>query len=289
MLTVRTIEEVRARVAAARAAGSAVGLVPTMGALHEGHLSLIRRARADGGLVVVSVFVNPTQFGPGEDLSRYPRDLERDAELAAEAGADLLFAPAVEEIYPPGFSTSVAVEGLDALLEGASRPGHFRGVCTVVARLFGIVMPDRAYFGQKDFQQLRIIERMTRDLALPVEIVPMPTVREADGLALSSRNAYLSPEERSQALVLSRALREAENAVAAGARDPVALAEQAAATIRSAPLATLDYAVVRDAVTLEPLTALDRPAVLLLAARIGAARLIDNTLLRRTTNDQRPS
>lgn len=280
MKIVETIDEVRKAVALARRDGCEVGLVPTMGALHEGHLSLVRRARGDGGLVVVSVFVNPTQFGPGEDYDRYPRDLDRDAALAADAGADLLFAPSVETIYPPGFGTFVTVEGLDAILEGAARPGHFRGVATVVAKLFAIVLPDRAYFGQKDFQQLRLVEQMTRDLNLPVTIVPMPIVREPDGLAMSSRNVYLSPEERRQATVLRRALKEAEAAVAAGVRDPKALAEQAAVTIRSAPLATLDYAVVVDAQTLAPLKQLDRPAVMLLAAHFGATRLIDNTILR---------
>jgi pantoate--beta-alanine ligase len=254
-----------------------------MGAFHEGHLSLIRRARADGGLVVVSIFVNPAQFGRGEDFSRYPRDPERDAALAAEAGTDLLFVPEVGEIYREGFATTVTVEGLDSILEGAARPGHYRGVSTVVAKLFNIVMPDRTYFGLKDFQQLRVVERMTRDLDLPVSIIPMPTVREPDGLAMSSRNRYLTPEERGQALVLSRTLREAEAGVAAGVRDPAALAAQAAATIRSAPLANLDYAEVRDAITLDPLHTLDRPAVLLLAARFGSTRLIDNTMLRPPT------
>jgi pantoate--beta-alanine ligase len=287
MQTVATVAEVRARVAAARAAGMAVGLVPTMGAFHEGHLSLIRRARADGGLAVVSIFVNPTQFAPGEDYSRYPRDTDRDARLAAEAGTDLLFVPSVEEIYPPGFSTSVTVEGLDTILEGAIRPGHYRGVCTVVARLFGIVTPDRACFGQKDYQQLRIVERMARDLNLPVTIVPMPTVREADGLAMSSRNTYLSAEERVQARVLSRALREAEASVAAGDRDAAALEARATATICSAPLATLDYTAVRDAATLEVMKQLDRPAVLLVAARFGATRLIDNVLLLPDGNHRR--
>lgn len=279
MESVATIAEVRERVAAARSSGAAVGLVPTMGALHAGHLSLICQARADGGLVVVSVFVNPAQFGHGEDFSRYPRDLGRDATLATEAGADLLFVPTTEEVYPHGFATTVTVEGMDAVLEGAARPGHFRGVSTVVAKLFGIVAPDRAYFGQKDFQQLRVVERMTRDLNLPVTIVSMPIVREADGLAMSSRNLYLSDAERVQSLILHRALGEAEEAVAAGARDPAALAEQAARTVRSAPLAALDYAVVRDAATLDPIDRLDRPAVLLLAARFGTTRLIDNTVL----------
>jgi pantoate--beta-alanine ligase len=276
---VPTVAKVRARVAAARATGSTVGLVPTMGALHEGHLSLIRRARADGGLVVVSLFVNPTQFGRGEDFDRYPRDPERDAALAEEAGGDVLFAPGVEEVYPAGFSTYIEVEGLSETLEGAVRPGHFRGVATVVAKLFQMVGPDRAYFGQKDYQQLRLVERMTRDLDMPVAIIPMPIVRESDGLAISSRNVYLSAEERRAATVLSRALRAAEASVASGERDPVVLAERAAATIREEPLAQLDYAAVVDAQTLAPLVDLDRPTVLLAAARFGTTRLIDNVVL----------
>jgi pantoate--beta-alanine ligase len=276
---VTTIRDVRERVGAARRGGRAVGLVPTMGALHEGHLSLVRRARADGGLVVVSLFVNPTQFGRGEDFDRYPRDRERDTALAGDAGADLLFAPDVAEVYPAGFATSVEVAGLSEILEGAVRPGHFRGVTTVVAKLYQMVAPDRAYFGQKDFQQLRVVERMTRDLNMPVTIVPMPTVREPDGLAISSRNAYLSPEERRAAPVLFRALREAERSVAAGERDPAAVGEQAAAAIGAEPLARLDYAAVVDAESLAPLVRLDRPAVLLVAARFGRTRLIDNVVL----------
>jgi len=276
---VTTVAEVRERVAAARRAGLGVGLVPTMGAFHEGHLSLIRRARADGGLVVVSLFVNPTQFGKGEDFERYPRDGERDRSLASEAGADVLFVPEVAEVYPYGFATYVQVEGLSEILEGAVRPGHFRGVATVVNKLFQMVGPDRAYFGLKDFQQLRVVERMTRDLNMPVAIVPMPIVREPDGLALSSRNVYLSAQERRAAPALERALREAEQSVAAGERNPAALADRAAAAIRAEPLAQLDYAVVVDADTLAPITRLDRPGVLLLAARFGRTRLIDNVVL----------
>jgi pantoate--beta-alanine ligase len=274
-----TVAQVRERVAEARQQGRAVGLVPTMGAFHEGHLSLIRRARADGGLVVVSLFVNPTQFGQGEDFERYPRDRERDKSLASEAGADVLFAPEVAEVYPHGFATYVQVEGLSEILEGAVRPGHFRGVATVVNKLFQMVGPDRAYFGLKDFQQLRVVERMTRDLNMPVALVPMPIVREPDGLALSSRNVYLSAQERRAAPALARALREAEQSVASGERNPAALADRAAGAIRAEPLAQLDYAVVVDADTLAPITRLDRPGVLLLAARFGRTRLIDNVVL----------
>lgn len=276
---VTTVAEVRERVSAARRAGLGVGLVPTMGAFHEGHLSLIRRARADGGLVVVSLFVNPAQFGQGEDFERYPRDGERDRSLASEAGAGVLFAPEVAEVYPHGFATHVQVEGLSEILEGAVRPGHFRGVATVVNKLFQMVGPDRAYFGLKDFQQLRVVERMTRDLNMPVTVVPMPIVREPDRLAMSSRNVYLSPNERRAAPVLARALREAEQSVASGERNPAALADRAAAAIRAEPLAQLDYAVVVDADTLAPITRLDRPGVLLLAARFGRTRLIDNVVL----------
>jgi len=276
---VTTVAEVRERVSAARRAGLGVGLVPTMGAFHEGHLSLIRRARADGGLVVVSLFVNPTQFGPGEDFEWYPRDYAKDTSLAEAAGADVLFAPKVAEVYPDGFATYVDVEGLSETLEGAARPGHFRGVATVVNKLFQMVGPDRAYFGLKDFQQLRVVERMTRDLNMPVALVPMPIVREPDGLALSSRNVYLSAQERRAAPALARALREAEQSVASGERNPAALADRAAATIRAEPLAQLDYAVVVDADTLAPITRLDRPGVLLLAVRFGRTRLIDNVVL----------
>ena len=262
-----------------RLAGS-VALVPTMGFLHEGHLSLVRRAVQDNGSVVVSIFVNPAQFGPGEDFERYPRDEERDLALLRAEGVDIVFMPPPQEMYPPGFADWVEVRGPVAeRLEGAHRPGHFRGVTTVVARLFRIVRPDRAYFGHKDAQQLRVIRRLTRDLALAVEVVGLPTVREPDGLALSSRNVYLSPEERAHALVLSRALRAAQASVAAGERNAARLRAAAEALIRDEPGVTLDYASVADEETLEELTALDRPALMLLAARVGATRLIDNAAL----------
>jgi pantoate--beta-alanine ligase len=286
---VTTVAQVRDRVAVARRQGRSVGLVPTMGAFHLGHLSLIRRAQMDGGLVVVSLFVNPTQFGPGEDFERYPRDYARDRSLAEGAGADVLFAPEVAEVYPDGFATYVDVEGLSETLEGAARPGHFRGVATVVSKLFQMVGPDRAYFGLKDFQQFRVVERMTRDLNMPVALVSMPIVREPDRLAMSSRNVYLSPHERRAAPVLARALREAEQSVASGERDPAALADRAAATIRAEPLAQLDYAVVVDADTLAPITRLDRPGVLLLAARFGRTRLIDNVVLAPATVERTES
>jgi pantoate--beta-alanine ligase len=239
----------------------------------------MRRARAENDRVVVSLFVNPTQFGPSEDFDRYPRNLERDAALAAETGVDWLFHPELQEIYPPGDDTTVQVHRLTRPLEGRYRPGHFRGVTTVVARLFGAAQPDRAYFGQKDFQQFRVIERMTEDLRLPIEIVRVPTVRDADGLALSSRNQYLSPEERQAALSLSRSLRAAEAAYAAGERRANAIRTRVRRVLSKEPRLRIQYAAVVDAETLTPLGTLDRPALVALAAHVGATRLIDNTVL----------
>lgn len=269
----------RERIAAARKQGLTVGLVPTMGALHEGHLSLMRHARADCGFTVATIFVNPTQFGPNEDLARYPRDLGTDARLAEETGLDLLLAPPVEEVYRPGASTWVTVESLSDRLEGASRPGHFRGVATVVAKLFNMVQPDRAYFGQKDFQQLKVIQQMTRDLDFPIQIVPCETVREPDGLAMSSRNRYLSPEERKSARALSRALQAARDLLASGETSVTELDTAAYAVLDLEPGVHVDYVRIEDAETLEPIERVERPAVLLLAARVGHTRLIDNTIL----------
>ncbi len=277
---VATVAQVRQHVREARAAGKTIGLVPTMGALHEGHLTLMRRARAECGFVVVSIFVNPTQFPPGEDFARYPRDLGTDARLCAGEGADLIFAPAVEEIYPPGDSTFVEVTG--TLVEGMCapfRPGHFRGVTTVCARLFNIALPDRAYFGEKDYQQLQVIKRMVTDLKFPLEIVPVPTVREAEGLAMSSRNAYLSPEERRAAVVLSRGLAAARARFAAGERAAPALAQAVTEVIAAEPRARLQYVEVRDAETLEAVERVKRPAVIAVAAFVGNARLIDNVVV----------
>ena len=256
-----------------------IAFVPTMGALHEGHLSLVRQARRENEVVTASIFVNPAQFGPGEDLARYPRSPERDAALLAEAGVDVLFTPSVEEMYPPGFSTRVEVGALGAVLEGASRPGHFSGVATVVARLFGLVRPTRAYFGQKDAQQLAVIRRMTADLALPVEVIAGPTVREPDGLAMSSRNAYLSASQRAAATVLYRALSAAQARFSAGERDAEALRHLMRRTVEAEPLATLDYAEVVDAATMAPVIVATGGALLVIAARIGTTRLIDNTPL----------
>jgi pantoate--beta-alanine ligase len=275
------IDLVRKELDAARARGCRIGLVPTMGALHDGHLSLIRRAAAECDVTVVTVFVNPLQFGTGEDFARYPRDLERDLALAAEAGADLILAPPVEEMYPEPPVVRVSVEGaLADRLEGAARPGHFAGVATVVAKLFAIAGPCRAYFGEKDYQQLLVVRRLAADLSLPVEVVGCPTVRDPDGLARSSRNAYLSPDERRAATVLHRAVR-----AAAGAdeRDANRLRALMAATVEDEPLARLDYADVVDAATLEPLDVVGGSgARLVIAAWVGTTRLIDNMEVRRS-------
>jgi pantoate--beta-alanine ligase len=271
-----TVAEVRGRVAAARSAGKTVGLVPTMGALHEGHASLIRQARAATGYVVVTIFVNPTQFGPHEDLTRYPRPLETDLATCAACGADLAFVPSVETIYPPGFRTFVEVTGLQDVLEGASRPGHFRGVATVVLKLFNMVQPDVAWFGQKDGQQVRIIRQLVRDLDVPVEIRVGPTVREADGLALSSRNQYLDATARRHAPVLAAALEAARARITAGERDAAVIGRAMGDRIAATPGAVLDYAAVVDADTLQPVTRLQGPILLAIAVRFGSTRLIDN-------------
>jgi pantoate--beta-alanine ligase len=272
-----TIADTRKAVTAARAAGQTVGFVPTMGALHEGHGSLIRVARHRCDFVVVSIFVNPTQFGPQEDLSRYPRTMPEDLALCEREGASLVFAPERAEIYPEGFRTFVEVHDLQDMLEGASRPGHFRGVATVVLKLFNIVQPDRAYFGQKDAQQARIIRQMVCDLDVPVRITVAPTVREPDGLALSSRNRYLEPAQRKEAVTLSQALAAVRRRVAAGERDAVALRKVLTDRIAStAGDAVLDYAEIVDADTLRPVESLSGPALAVLAVRFGGTRLIDN-------------
>lgn len=257
-----------------RAAGLSIGLVPTMGALHEGHLSLLRRARTDNDRVVVSVFVNPLQFGPGEDYGRYPRHPERDLELLHSGSADTVYMPGVEAMYPPAATTRVRVAELGDVLEGAHRPGHFEGVATVVTKLFNAVSPDRAYFGQKDAQQAVVITRMARDLDFGVEIVVMPTVREPDGLALSSRNAYLSPEERRAALTLSSALRRANELFSEGERDCSRLRAAMLAVLETEPLARPDYAEV-----VGPADFISPGNLALLAVRVGGTRLIDNHLL----------
>jgi pantoate--beta-alanine ligase len=276
---VTTIAEVRRAVAEARAAGKVVGFVPTMGALHEGHAALVRSARAASGFVVVSIFVNPKQFGPKEDFARYPRTLDGDRAICAQAGAGLIFAPAVEEMYPANSVTFVEVGELGDQLCGASRPGHFRGVCTVVLKLFNIVQPDRAHFGAKDYQQARIIQQMVRDLNVPVEVRVESTVREPDGLALSSRNRYLSPEERAVAPRIYQALQAARARVRAGEIDATRLESALHAELAAIPGARVDYARVVDAETLRPLSRLDRPAVGAVAVFLGTTRLIDNLVI----------
>ncbi len=280
MRIVRAKTELREALEEPRRAGRRIGLVPTMGFLHEGHLSLLRAARAECDVVVMSLFVNPTQFGPGEDLDRYPRDEEHDVRLAEEAGVDLLYAPAAEEVYPEGFATHVEVEGLTRVLCGdpARRGlGHFLGVTTVVAKLFNSVQPDVAYFGQKDAQQAVVIRRMTRDLDFPVRIEVLPTVREPDGLAMSSRNAYLSPEDRERAVALPRALRAAaEEARSESLASGIEAARRELAEAGIEP----EYLEARDAEGLEPVAALNgRPVLLAVAAQVGGARLIDNVLI----------
>jgi pantoate--beta-alanine ligase len=277
--TIATAAEIYAEVRALRAIGKSIGLVPTMGALHEGHLSLVRRARNECDVVVATIFVNPSQFGPQEDFSRYPRTLERDLELLAAEGCDLVFAPPKDEIYPPGFSTYVEPPAVSLPLEGKCRAGHFRGVATVVLKLFNLIPADVAYFGQKDYQQSLVIRHMVRDLNLPIQIAVCPIVREGDGLALSSRNRYLSPAERQQALALSRSLKRANELVCSGQRDPAAIAAAMRGELTAAGIERIDYATVADAQTLEELNTLDRSAVALVACFVGTTRLIDNCLL----------
>jgi pantoate--beta-alanine ligase len=279
MRTVRTVQELRSALAPARRRGLTIGLVPTMGALHDGHLSLIERAREQCDLVVVSLFVNPAQFNERTDLERYPRDERRDAELAAATGADVLFAPSVEEVYPSGFATSVEVLGLTERLEGATRGAeHFRGVATVVTKLLCMALPDVAYFGQKDAQQVVVIRRLATDLNLPVRIEALPTVREPDGLALSSRNALLAPDERARALALPAALRAAQTLAAGGERSAAALLDAARAAMRPLDVQP-EYIALVDPDTLEPVSTLVDAALLALAARVGEVRLIDNAIL----------
>jgi pantoate--beta-alanine ligase len=274
-----TIADLTARVAAARTEGKAIGLVPTMGALHEGHAALINAASSASGFVVVSVFVNPTQFGPTEDFTKYPRTLEADQQVCAGAGATLIFAPGVEEMYPANSFTSVEVSRLGDHLCGASRPGHFRGVCTVVLKLLNIVRPDLAHFGAKDYQQARIITQMVRDLNVPVGVRVEPTVREPDGLALSSRNRYLSATERAVAPRIAQALQGVRSRARLGEVDVARLESALAAELATIPGARVDYARIVDAETLQPLGRLDRPAVAAVAVFLGTTRLIDNMVI----------
>jgi pantoate--beta-alanine ligase len=278
------LETIAASRAAVRAASRPLGLVPTMGFLHDGHLSLVRAARRECATVAVSIFVNPTQFGPREDFASYPRDPDRDLAMLREAGVDVAFVPPVEEIYPPGFDITVTVGDLATVLEGAARPGHFRGVATVVTKLFNILQPDRGYFGQKDAQQVAVLRKLVADLAMPVEIVALPTVRAPDGLALSSRNARLSPQERRAATVLWRALQTAAQQFRSGERDAEQLRAAMRATLAGEPLARIDYVSVADANTLAELEQIAGPALASLAVFVGRTRLIDNTPLPATTD-----
>jgi len=275
---IRSPVEMRAWAEAARARGERVAFVPTMGALHEGHVSLLREGRARGDQLALSIFVNPTQFGPKEDLSRYPRDLPGDLEKAASAGTDVAYCPEPADVYPPGYETYVEVRGVSQGLDGGARPGHFVGVATVVCKLLHVVRPHVALFGEKDWQQLAVIRRMVADLDMGVEIVGMPIVREPDGLAMSSRNAYLSPADRTRALALSRSLHVGRAHVEAGERDAAALVAAARAVLEPA-VDRVDYVELRDAATLAPVRRLERDAVLLVAAFVGTTRLIDNLRL----------
>jgi pantoate--beta-alanine ligase len=279
MKTLRTVADLRAHLKAERQNGRTIGLVPTMGAFHAGHVSLMERAKQETDVVVVSLFVNPTQFGPSEDLAAYPRDEARDAALAAAAGVDVLFAPPVEEVYPHGFQTTVTVGALAEPLEGAQRPGHFDGVATVVTKLLNTVGPDVAFFGQKDAQQALIVRRVVRDLDMPVRIDVCPTVRESDGLAMSSRNAYLAPAERERAVALRRALDAAERAVAAGERDAGAVATAAQRAMEPYGVEP-EYLALVASDSLRPVDRIDGEILVALAARVGPARLIDNTLIK---------
>ncbi|HLO26772.1 MAG TPA: pantoate--beta-alanine ligase [Geobacteraceae bacterium] len=279
MTIVESVKEMQTLAVDTRRRGKTIALVPTMGYLHEGHASLMREGRRRGDLLVASIFVNPAQFGAGEDFDAYPRDLERDARIAGDAGVDMIFAPRASDMYPAGYQTWVDVERLTLPLCGASRPGHFRGVTTVVCKLLNIVMPHVALFGKKDYQQLAVIRKMAADLNMAVDILGMPIVRDPDGLAMSSRNTYLSPAERASALCLSRALGEARTLYRQGVKDVGALRERVGAIIADQPAALVDYAEFRDGETLEEVTRADDRTLLALAVKIGKTRLIDNCIL----------
>ncbi|EJT02515.1 pantoate--beta-alanine ligase [Rhizobium sp. CCGE 510] len=274
-----SIDELRHTLDALKRQGRTVGLVPTMGYLHAGHMELVARARAENDIVVVSIFVNPLQFGPAEDLSKYPRDLERDAAMLKQVGVNFLFSPGVEDMYPQPMLTVVDVPDLGRELEGAVRPGHFAGVATVVNKLFNIVQPQTAYFGEKDYQQVVIIKRMVDDLAVPVRVISVPTIRDADGLALSSRNVYLSEAERRAAVIVPQTLDEAERLVAGGLTDPGELEKKLTAFLSREPLAKPEVVAVRDALTLQPVVAITGPVVVALFVRLGSTRLLDNRVV----------
>ncbi|HUH48659.1 MAG TPA: pantoate--beta-alanine ligase [Mycoplana sp.] len=287
MQTITTIAGLREALAPYRAAGKSIGLVPTMGYLHIGHMQLVRRARAENGIVVASIFVNPLQFGANEDLARYPRDLPRDQAMLEQGGVDVLFAPSVDDMYPRPMETVVDVPTLGSKLEGEVRPGHFAGVCTVVNKLFNIVQPDRGYFGEKDFQQLAIIRRMVEDLAQPIEVIGVPTVREADGLACSSRNVYLSPEQRAAAVIVPRALDEAARVIAGGERDASRIEAAVRAFVSTEPLAEPEVVALRDPETLAEIAEIgEKPVLLLLFIRFGSTKLLDNRVIGTNTVKQ---
>jgi pantoate--beta-alanine ligase len=281
MEIITSVQDLKDRVRAAKEQGQTIGLIPTMGYLHEGHLTLMRQARQENDKVIASIFVNPLQFGQGEDFGSYPRDLERDALRAASAGVDWLFTPSAVEMYPRGFEhlcTFVEVKGVTAGLCGASRPGHFRGVATVVAKLFHLAQPDRAYFGQKDAQQVVVIQKMVQDLNMNVTIVPVSIVRETDGLALSSRNVHLNSAERQAALVLSQSLKLAQKMLVAGIKDSATIVNKMSELIKQQPLAVIDYLVIVNTENLEPLAVIGNEALIAMAVRIGKTRLIDNMI-----------
>ena len=279
MIIIKSVSEMQQWVASVRGEAETISFVPTMGFLHQGHVSLLDEGRRRGDKLVLSIFVNPTQFGQGEDFEDYPRDLQQDSQLAEQAGVDVIFAPTAKQMYPNGYATYVDVEGITNTLCGASRPGHFRGVCTVVSKLFNIIQPQVAIFGQKDFQQLAVIQRMTQDLNLPVEILGLPIYRESDGLAMSSRNVYLTEEQRPQALVLSQSLARARELVAAGQKDVAEIILELKTKINQQPAARIDYVQICHQLTLKDQLEVDNDSVLLLAVYIGKTRLIDNGFL----------
>lgn len=289
MHVVATVEELRTHIQAARQSGRCIGCVPTMGALHAGHISLVEVAQRETDFVVVTIFVNPTQFGPQEDFTKYPRPLERDLELCRDAGVDLVFHPEVATVYPTGATTAVDVGGVTSVLEGAFRPGHFRGVATIVLKLFNMVQPDVAFFGQKDFQQQLVIKQMVRDLDVPVRVQTCPTKRESDGLAMSSRNVYLSPTERQTALLLSQALQLADSLARDAQSTPSDIEAAMRRLLESDAGVRIDYAVLVDAHTLAPLERLQSPMVALIAARVGTTRLIDNLVISSADSTDLPS
>lgn len=279
MDVITTIAELREKLAPHRRAGRSIGFVPTMGYLHEGHLTLVNHARAENDVTVVSIFVNPLQFGKNEDLDKYPRDLARDRAMLEKAGVDYLFAPTVTDMYPQPMQTVVDLPKLGSELEGEARPGHFAGVATVVTKLFNIVQPDAAYFGRKDYQQVKIISKMVEDLAQPVRVVPVETVREADGLACSSRNVYLSPAERNAAVIVPKTLAEAERLLLTGVRDVAELEARLREFLTSEPLARPEVVAIRDPETLEPIDTVEERALVLLYVRFGQTKLLDNSII----------